>query len=314
MRNTSLLLFLTPLFFAGCSGSSDSDTAALRDSLSALRSTCDSALTLSEAQAITIVTLRDSIEQLLFPAPDRLAKAEELLKQGLLSQAESELNELQRIFPKTPQAAEVPALRQRIADERQRQRLEKERIAALGFKALPQKTTITVGYNTITLSAISTGKEFRFDSYDYSWYYRTAERGNKFITMAMTVKSSSKDPKIPQFAVYAINGSEMRLVKTFDTRYARWSDFGAYLGNYSDDRNDFAKVSSVSFKLGAEVADSVLSAPHAIVMFNANVLTGAYDSLRNPPRYWTGEAPFAPILILDSFNSKYVLIKTFNLK
>jgi len=43
----------------------------------------------------------------------------------------------------------------------------------------------------------------------------------------------------------------MHKVITFETEYARWSSYGHYLGNYTDKINDFSKVSTVRFKLGA---------------------------------------------------------------
>lgn len=35
---------------------------------------------------------------------------------------------------------------------------------------------------------------------------RQADKGNKYITASMSVKNSEKDPKLPQLAVYKIEG------------------------------------------------------------------------------------------------------------
>lgn len=231
-----------------------------------------------------------------------------------MNQADEELNQLVRIFPHSQEAKEEKRIKGQIASERDKIRKEEERRAALGFKALPQKSSLVVDYNTITLSSFSCGNRFIFDAYGDSWFYRTADKDNKYVTMSMSVKSTSKYPQLPQFAVYSIKGSTMEFERSFQTEYARWKDYGAYLGNYHDTHNDFSKVSTVLFKLGAEVNQDITRGAYAIVMYNENVLTEQYDRFRNPPQYWTGTASFAPTLTIGSFDTNYVLIKLFNLK
>lgn len=251
---------------------------------------------------------------LKYPAKDRLLHINNLLSKGNLDKAEEELDQLVIIFPYSQEAKEEKKIKNLISSERDKIRREKERIAALGFKALSQKSSLVVDYNTITLSSFSCSDRFIFDSYGDRWFYRTADRDNRYVTMSMSVKSTSKSPKLPQFAVYSINGSTMRLECTFQTEYARWRDYGAYLGNYHDTHNDFSKVSTVSFKLGAEVSQDITRGAYAIVMYNENVLIEQYNRFKNPPKYWTGSAPFASTLTIDSFETNYVLIKIFNLK
>lgn len=300
---SSLLLALT-----GCSDSAN------KDQLLRMTNSLDSIQAIVSEQAVIISSLRDSVELLKFPSKDRLIHINNLLSDGKLDQAEKELGLLVRIFPNSQEAHEDTRIRERISSEREKIKKEKERLAALGFRALPQKSVVTVDYNTVTLSSFSCGDRFIFDSYGDEWFYRTADRDNKYVTMAMSVRSTSKSPNLPQFAVYSINGSTMKLENTFQTEYARWSDYGSYLGNYHDNRNDFSKVSTVSFKLGAEVSQSVTRGAYAIVMYNKNVLTEQYDRFKNPPQYWIGRAPFASSLSIDSFQTDYVLIKIFNLK
>lgn len=304
------IILFSSLFFIliGCSDSANNENI-LR-----MTNSMDSIQAIAKEQAITISNLRDSIELLKFPSKDRYILVNKLLSEGNLDQAEKELGTLVRIFPNSPEAGEETKIRERISSERDRIKMEKERLAALGFKALSQKSSVIVDYNTITLSSFSCGNRFVFDSYGDEWFYRTADRDNKYVTMAMSVRSTSKSPNLPQFAVYSINGSVMKLENTFQTEYARWSDYGSYLGNYHDSRNDFSKVSTVSFKLGAEVSQKVTQGAYAIVMYNKNVLTEQYDRYKNPPQYWTGSAPFASTLTVDSFETNYVLIKIFNLK
>ena len=185
----------------------------------------------------------------------------------------------------------------------------------MGLKPFQNKqTTIKIDYNTIVLSGISVGNRFIFDAYDDRWFYRDADRGSKYVTMQMAVTSTSHDPNLPQFAVYLISGGTMKLIREFDTEYARWRDYGAYLGNYHDSTNDFAKVSTVKFKLGAQVDNESLSKPYAIVLMKKNVLYSHYDRFANPPCSYIGSANYPSSLSLDDFKSKYAIVKRFNLK
>lgn len=260
-----------------------------------------------------IENLKQEISLLKFPADQRLAKVKDQIKNENLDEAQNGISELKRIFPNSVEASCCDELTEQINSRRAKIKEEQDRIDALGFKAIKAKTTFTIGYNTIVLSNISVSNQFVFDSYDDRWFYRDADRGNKYITMAMSVKSTSKNPKLPQFAVYTVSGKIMSKVGTFETKYARWSDYGCYLGNYHDSRNDFAKVSTVSFKLGCELSNDILRQPYAIVVKNENVLTEEYDRFKNPPQYWMGGASYPATLSVDDFKSDYILIKMTNL-
>ena len=254
------------------------------------------------------------IELLKFPADQRLNKAKTLMESGDLEKALSEIQQLKKIFPNSQEASSSGALVSKINEIKEEKRKEEERIKALGFKAIPEQTTIKIDYNTIVLSGISVGNRFIFDAYDDRWFYRDADRGSKYVTMQMAVTSTSHDPNLPQFAVYLISGGTMKLIREFDTEYARWRDYGAYLGNYHDSTNDFAKVSTVKFKLGAQVDNESLSKPYAIVLMKKNVLYSHYDRFANPPCSYIGSANYPSSLSLDDFKSKYAIVKRFNLK
>lgn len=257
--------------------------------------------------------LRDTIAMVSYPASQRLVKAKEAIKDNNLAEATKELDGIIAYFPNSEEAEAVNALRKQIENIREQQRIEAERIEALGFKAIKPKTVVKIDYNTVNLSNISVGNRFVFDSYDDRYFYRDADRGNKYVTMSMSVKSDSKNPRIPQLAIYRINGKTMRLIDTFTTEYARWSDYGCYLGNYHDSRNDFSKVSTVQFKLGTQVESEILNKPYAIVIKNENVLTEQYDRFKNPPQYWTGYASYKQTLSPDDFVNNYTLVKISNL-
>lgn len=269
----------------------------------------------------SIAVLKNQLEQanaqiniLRYPADQRLNKIKALIESDNLDDALTEIQQLKKVFPNSVEATASESLENRIRELKEAKRIEEERIKALGYKAIPEHNTVKIDYNTITLSGINVGNRFIFDAYDDSWFYRDADRGCKYVTMQMSVTSSSHDPNLPQLAAYSINGDKMNLIGEFDTEFARWRDYGAYLGNYHDSSNDFSKVSIVKFKLGLQVSNERLSKPYAIVVMKKNALTSHYDRLSNPPKSYIGSANYPSTLSLESFQSKYVLIKRFNLK
>lgn len=298
-------------FFISCD---NGDTELYRAKAAGLQSRVDSMAIVNELLADRIVELQDSLSLLKYPPRDRFATAERLFNEGNLDESEVEISQLLQIFPKSGEAQEALALKERIVFKRKAIKEEQDRLEALGFKALKQSTSFQVGYNRITLTNIITNRRFTFDSYDDSYHYTEADRGSKYVSMMMTVTSTEHDPKLPQFAIYKIDGSRMSFVASFETRYNRWRDYGAYLGNYTDYSNDFSKVGTIRFKLGAEVPDDVLNGSYSIVMYNGNVLEETYNRWNNPPQSWYGGITFPQYLSIDNFTDKFRLVKIYNLK
>ena len=271
-----------------------------QDSLSAVRNE------LKEAKS--------KIELLSYPADQRILKAKNLLEAGELDLAKAEINQLKAIFPNSPESSSSNALLTKIEELKEAKRKEEERIKALGFKAISEQTMVKIDYNTITFSNISIGKNYIHDSYDDRYFYNDADRGCKFISILMSIKSEDHDPNIPQLAVYTIHGDKMNYEGSFRTEFNRWEDYGTYLGNYHDSHNDFAKVNTVKFKLGLQVSDEKLNKPYAIVLMRKNVLSRGYERFRNPPVYYSGDANYPSTLSISDFSKKYVIVKRYNLK
>lgn len=271
-----------------------------QDSIKSLKSS------LQEAQS--------KIELLSYPADQRLSKAQNLLDEGELDNAEAEIKQLKSVFPNSPEASTSNAILSKIKDLKGARLKEEERIKALGFKALPEQTTIKINYNTVTYSSISVGNRFTFDSYGDTYFYRDADRGCKYVTANMSVTSSNHNPKLPQLALYIISGDKMKYEGVFTTEFARWRDYGAYLGNYHDSTNDFSKVSTVRFKLGLQVSNEKLAKSYAIVLKKKNVLEYHYERFDNPPISYSGFANYPSILMLDDFKNDYAIVKLYNLK
>lgn len=278
-----------------------------------LQAECDSlknALVLSNNE---ILALRDSVKIYMYPADQRYNAILAAIKEKKYQIAKLEIKALKSTFPHSKEALECERQNEFIDKMIVAQKAEEERVRALGFKALKANSTMKIDYNTITISGISIGATFTFDSYGDRYFYREADRGNRYVTARMQVYSTSKNPNLPQLAIYTINGDIMKYVDSFVTRYARWEDYASYLGNEADYRNDFSKTSTIPFKIGVEIDSKITKSAFAIVIKNQNVLIEQYNRFDNPPKSWTGHAGFASTLSMDDFKNDYTMIKIFNL-
>ena len=134
----------------------------------------------------------------------------------------------------------------------------------------------------------------------------------------MSVTSESHDPDIPTLAVYSIKGDKMSLESIMRIEFARWKDYGAYLGNHADYGNDFSKTSTIRFKLGAEVSSEFTKKAYAIVLKKYNGLSRNYNRYDNPPISYRGNMMYPQYLSVDDFklkgdNADYILVKIANL-
>jgi hypothetical protein len=310
MKKQSIVIIgvLLISLFLSCTQADKTDVAAqiaeieriYQDSLNALRQK------LSDAN--------DKIEILSYPADQRLASIDELFKSGDYVGVRKEAAELKRVFPNAKENDSSNEYLKKIEAIEAAKKAEEERIKSLGFKAIAEQATVKINYNTVTFSNFTIGKNYIHDSYGDRYFYNDADRGHKYISVLMSVKSDDHNPEIPQLAVYIIRGDKMQLEGTFRTEFNRWEDYSTYLGNYHDSHNDFAKVNTVKFKLGLEVSDEVLKEPYAIVLMKKNVLTRENERFRNPPVYYSGDADYPYTLSVSDFTNKYIIVKRYNLK
>lgn len=317
-----IVLLLITALVSSC-GVSSSDYAQLEKTYNAIKNECDSLKqntvelnTKIKNDNVLIKVLRDSISILSFPANQRIEKIRSLITEEKYSDAKKEITKLTNVFPNSKEAKETTELLDKITGLENKKILEEERRKALGFKGIKAVASCKIGYNKIDVSNITIGNTFTFDSYDSYYHYRTADRGNKYITAVMKITSESKNPQLPQPAIYSIVGDKMKLVGRFTVEFARWDDYGSYLGNDHDFGNDFAKTSSVRFKIGEEVSDEVIKKPYAIVLKKENVLSRNYERFNDPPISYNGFVDYPYQLTLEDFSkesSNYYVLKIANL-
>ena len=266
---------------------------------------------------LTIINkLRDSISILSFPADQRLVRIIELIDKQDYFTAKKEIADLKKVFPESKEAKQVSESLKKINELEEKKKRDEERMLALGFKALKPSLSCKIDYNKVEISSLSIGNSFIFDSYDDRYYYRSADRGNKYITAVMKITSESMNPQLPQPAFYIIEGDKMKFDGWFSVEFARWEDYGTYLGNDHDFGNDFAKTSTIRFKIGKEVSEENLKKPYAIILKKENFLSREYNRFDTPPISYNGFVDYPYHLKLNDFtseNSKYVVIKIANL-
>ena len=263
----------------------------------------------------SIRVLQKQVMELSYPANQRLDNINRLIEAGDLDAATGEIDLLVALFPKSNEAQQEAALRAKIAKIRQAKIEEEKRIKALGFKVLKDNMSISFGDVKANFSGFQTAKTFTFDSYDDHYRYFQADKNHKYISASMSITSSSSNPKLPQCAVYYVNGDVLEYsYTTFITRFARWDDYGSYLGNDADFNNDFSKVNTVRFKIGAEVQDEYLKHPFVIVLKKEGVLERTYEQFSTPEVSYSGYASFASTLTLADVgeSGQYAVIKRYN--
>lgn len=261
---------------------------------------------------------KSKIEVLSYPADQRFSHITKLFNAKEYEKAKKEIEELKNVFPNATENSECTKILEKIAAIEVAKRAEEERIKALGFKALSVVQKTTIGENNIVFSNFKIGLEYTHDVYPtYSgseWRVHTADKGNSYISYNMDITSTSKNPDIPTIAFYTVNGDRLVHEKTFMVNFARWSDYGCYLGNELDLKNDFSKVNTVKFRVGAQLENSYFNKPYVVVLKKSNTLSKHYDRFENPPVSYIGDGGYPLTLTIDNFNSdQYVALKIANL-
>jgi hypothetical protein len=205
--------------------------------------------------------------------------------------AEAALQRLKDNFPYSaelgPASKEVAALLARLRAAEQ----ENKRLAALGFRALKVRPVFTYRDTELRVFDTSVTRRWIFDSYGSGWSYLDPEKGQRWLTATVAVKSRSKDPALFGIAAYAADGATLTQVGSFRYRFVRWLDFGAVLGNHADFRNDFSHSARIPFTVGTALnQDDWRRRPLYLVVTREGCHRLRQDRLLQPPLHYVPES------------------------
>ena len=111
-----------------------------------------------------------------------------------------------------------------------------------------------------------------------------------------------------------ISNSELTYLTTLDYEFTRWDDYGTYLGNDADFRNDFSHTKTIRFEIGSQISEEkIKNNPIFVVAGNENIFYRKYDRFERPPvRYLKSTYNYKGTLKVEDFKQGYILIKIFN--
>ena len=262
-----------------------------------------------------VVKLNLKIDSLENTPERQYLNAKELLKSGKKTTARNYFSNIVENFEDSEFSKkakyEIKKIDKAIKEEKRKIELKK----TLGFRILKPSSIIKIENLTLKFSSIQFKKSFTFDSYGDRYFYRTAERGSKYITARVSVSSEVKDPKLPHILAYRLKDGKLENLTGLgmEYRFRRWDDYGSYLGNEADYKNDFARTKTIPFSLGYEISESEFKGyPTYIVLHKTPSLSREYKRFDNPPvKYNPDSYSFKRTLTVDDFDKDgdYILIK-----
>lgn len=262
-----------------------------------------------------IQTQSKTIDSLLNTPDKQFLNAKKLLSEGKRKLALNNFTKISENYKgseyENKSNQEIERIEKYFKEEKRKADLKK----ALGFKILKPKSIIKTDELTLKFSSIQFKKSFTFDSYGSRYFYRSAERGSKYLTARVSITSKVKDPKLPHILAYKLEGGVLRNLTSLgmDYRFRRWEDYGSYLGNSADYGNDFSHTKTIPFSLGYEISESEYKGlPIYVVLHKKNSIVRKYERFENPPTSYNPESyGFKSELTVDDFDKEndYILIK-----
>lgn len=211
---------------------------------------------------------KGKIEILSFPADQRLARIVELFNAEDYSGVKRETAELKRVFPNAKENESCNEYLKKIEAIEVAKKAEEERLKALGFKAF--KDNLTVRFNNVTysFSGFTYGRTFTFDYVldvdEYS--YEVADKNSTYILGSLAISTKENYASTPDVYACEIVDGKLKEIDDFRIEYATYNTYGASIGNYSETSHDFSKVSSVKYKMAAQIPQSYTGKPIVIIL------------------------------------------------
>ena len=214
-----------------------------------------------------VVSLKAQVEDLGQTPQMLLGRVQELVKSENLSEAQATASKLEQRYGPDGQAKAAKAAVAQLAAKLEAQQEQARQLEARGFYALKPSNSVAVEGFVIKVESLGQGNRWLFDTHDYQYNYRDVQRGEKFVLLKTTLQNTNKshDPNLPDIAIYAIDGKQMRREAAMDYEFRRWSSYGAYIGLYHDFKNDFAHSAAIPFNAAASIDEDVAKKPFAVV-------------------------------------------------
>ena len=264
--------------------------------------------------------LNEKLNVFLFPE-NRFNEANDKFQKGFFEDALIIFNEVKDKYPCSEYAKKSldniikvkESIKKKNDDEK-----EKERIRIEGFKAIREHKNFKSKNVKIDIGNISIGNTWSYDSNEYEYSYKTADKDSLYIKFDFTATSNIKDPKLP--AIYCgiiSNDGSIRKIEKFDVNFSRWSSYGSYLGNYHDATNDFSKRKTIKFTSGVQIKKTYINNNSIILFTNLDECVNRVErEYGSPPAFYSSyfcKDVIGPIDVTE-FSKKYTMIKILNNK
>ena len=210
----------------------------------------------------------NKIEILSFPADQRLLHIGELFNSGDYSSVKKEVAELKRVFPNAKESESSNEYLKKIEAIEAAKKAEEERIKALGFKAFKDNSTAKFDNTTYSFSGFTYGRTLTFEYvHDVNEYsYEVADKGHTYILASLSISTKENYASNPKVYACEIKDGNLKEIDDFRIENASYNTYGASIGNYSETSHDFSKVSSVKYKMAAQIPHSYTSKPIVIIV------------------------------------------------
>lgn len=210
----------------------------------------------------------EKISILSYPADQRLARIGDLFNSGDYAGVKKEAAELKRVFPNAKENDGSNEYLKKIEAIEAAKKAEEERIKALGYKAFKDNLIVKFDKFTYSFSGFTYGRTFTFEYvYDVDEYsYYVADKDCTYILASLVISTKENYAINPRVYACEIVDGKLKKIDGFSIKYASFNTYGASIGNYSETSHDFSKVSSVKYKMAAQIPKSYTSKPIVIIV------------------------------------------------
>jgi len=123
-----------------------------------------------------------------------------------------------------------------------------------GFKQIKPSLAFSTQKTSVRIKSSKKANQWITDRHGNYWIYYEADKDADYYILDVDIASKEKSPSLPAFYVGVVNDSGIITnLMRMEYNFYRWENYGTYLGNYEDFRNDFEKKDTVSFTVGAQL-------------------------------------------------------------